>query len=155
MTDLPDLEGPPMSHIPGNIVSAAPFFFTHEMGIESVSATFVNQDNLGATIKLRGRQRKEYPDRLTDDGRIIKHSSTHLWTKIPGNAVPGMYNCRAVVAHTYGGNSISFEDPNNEVNWTFWVLAEEDTPPKFGHWQPFTSVCAGGEIWVVGKGETS
>jgi hypothetical protein len=67
-------------------------------------------------------------------GRVIKNSSVHLVGAIPHDAAPGLYKCQTIEALTTGGQTIQFEDPTNEVDYNLWMLAEPDTPPKFGLW---------------------
>lgn len=141
MTEMPDLGGPLGTHLPGDTVYISPFFFTHEMNVEEIAAVFVHQDppedlpegQSVPEITLYGKQRKEHPDQF-EEGGIIKNSSTHLVATIPGDAAPGLYRCQAITAFTVGGQEVVFDDPNNEINWDLWVLAEPNTPPRFGHW---------------------
>lgn len=130
-------EGPPELHqrlkanLPGDKVHIDEFNITHEMNIQEVYADLIHQDQADQEIRLSGIPQKipNLPDQ-EEEGRISMHSSVCFQATIPGNATAGMYKCDTVMVFTYAGKAIPIDD-NTAIEWTLWVLAEPDAPPKF------------------------
>ena len=118
--------------MPGDRIAIPPFFFTHTMNVEQVSADFVHQDDPNSKITLVDNRKKDPPEDKDPVGIGNRHSSVLLQARIPGNALPGVYRCQSIYAHTVGGQTLKFDDPYNEVDYVFAVLNEPDTPPQFG-----------------------